>query len=161
MLEEYFSQVYIKFKLHFYKKIFSRFNSREASLSALETFSVEAIHALGSPTVNEFAQYTRISQQNAAYKVQRLIAKGYIVKVRSKRDKRSYHLQVTDKFKKYYGLNYEYITTVMNRIRRRFTIEEIAMFERMLRIISQELMPEVDEKVTVGQSVRRTFNSNK
>ena len=76
MLKDAFFNVYTKFKLHFYQEIFSRFQDREASLTTVETFCMEAIQALGSPTVNEFATFMRISPPNAAYKVNSLIKKG-------------------------------------------------------------------------------------
>ena len=69
MLKDAFFNVYTKFKLHFYQEIFSRFQDREASLTTVETFCMEAIQALGSPTVNEFATFMRISPPNAAYTV--------------------------------------------------------------------------------------------
>ena len=53
MLEQAFNSVYSKFKLHFYQEIFRRFQDREASLTTVETFCMESIQALGSPTVNE------------------------------------------------------------------------------------------------------------
>ena len=80
MLEESFSQVYTKFKLHFYQEIFSRFQNREASLTAVETFCMEIILALKEPTINEFASFVHISSPNAAYKVNNLIQKGYVEK---------------------------------------------------------------------------------
>ena len=36
MLDQAFGQVYTKFKLHFYKQIFSRFEDREATLTTVE-----------------------------------------------------------------------------------------------------------------------------
>ena len=60
-LEQSFDEVYTKFKLHFYQEIFQRFQTREASLTTVETFCMESIKALGSPTVNEFATFMRIS----------------------------------------------------------------------------------------------------
>ena len=69
MLDESFDRVYTKFKLHFYRSIFSRFQDREASLTTVETFCVEIINALGHPTVNEFSSFVNISPPNAAYKV--------------------------------------------------------------------------------------------
>ena len=143
MMEYAFSEIYTKFKLQFYRKIFSRFQEREASLSAVETFCVEVIFALGRPTINEFATFTQISAPNAAYKVNSLIKKGYIRKVQSLADKREFHLEVTEKFLNYYGISYDYIATVMARIRERFTPQEILQFEKMLQVISDELMPEV------------------
>ena len=115
MLRDAFFTVYTKFKLHFYKEIFQRFQSREASLTTVETFSMETIMALGKPTVNEFASFMCISSPNAAYKVNSLIRKGYLRKVQSE----------------------------MERVARRFTPEECGRLEAMLEIVSHELMPEV------------------
>jgi len=135
--------VYIKFKLQFYKRAFGRFESREASLTAVETFCVEVIHALGEPTVNEFAKFVNISQANAAYKVQSLIEKKYVRKVRSENDKREYHLCVTEKFHDYNRMSTDYIDTVVERVRARFDPAEVEIFENMLRVIDSELMPEI------------------
>lgn len=143
MLERSFTEVYIKFKLSFYQKIFKRFETREASLTAVETFCVEVIHALGKPTINEFAQFVMISQANAAYKIQSLIKKGYLIKEQSREDRREYNLIVTDKFFQYYGLSLEYADEVMKRARQRFTPNEIKTFEYILETISNELMPEI------------------
>lgn len=143
MLKHAFFNVYTKFKLHFYQEIFQRFQSREASLTTVETFCVETIQALGSPTVNEFATFMRISPPNAAYKVNSLVKKGYIRKVQSNQDRREYHLQVTQKYIDYYNVSTSYMVEVMDRIARRFTAEECAKLEDMLTIVSQELMPEV------------------
>ena len=129
MLKDAFFNVYTKFKLHFYQEIFSRFQDREASLTTVETFCMEAIQALGSPTVNEFATFMRISPPNAAYKVNSLIKKGYIRKVQSSDD---------------YNISTAYMTAVMNRITQRFTPAECAKLEEMLTIISRELMAEVE-----------------
>ena len=49
MLDQTFGQVYTKFKLHFYKQIFSRFEDREATLTTVESFCMEVIMALGEP----------------------------------------------------------------------------------------------------------------
>lgn len=143
MLKYAFFNVYTKFKLHFYKEIFQRFQSREASLTTVETFCVETIQALGRPTVNEFATFMRISPPNAAYKVNSLVKKGYIRKVQSSQDRREFHLEVTQKYIDYYNISTSYIVEVMDRITRRFTPEECAKLERMLDIVSHELMPEV------------------
>ena len=57
MFEQVLNEVYHKFKMQFYQKVFTRFEDREASLTTVETFCVETIYALGSPTVNEFASF--------------------------------------------------------------------------------------------------------
>ena len=143
MLKDAFFTVYTKFKLHFYQEIFRRFQSREASLTTMETFCMESIQALGSPTVNEFATFMCISTPNAAYKVNSLVEKGYIRKIRSERDRREYHLEVTQKYIDYYNISTSYMAEVMDRILARFSPEECAKLEEMLEVVSQELMPEV------------------
>lgn len=144
MLKDAFFTVYTKFKLHFYKEIFQRFQSREASLTTVETFCMETIMALDNPTVNEFASFMCISPPNAAYKVNSLIKKGYINKVQSETDRREYHLQVTQKYIDYNNISSAYRETVMDRISQRFTEEECRKLEEMLVIISEELMPEIE-----------------
>ena len=144
VLEDSFDRIYTKFKLHFYQAVFSRFQTREASLTAVETFCMEIIRALDEPTINEFASFANLSSPNAAYKVNSLIRKGYVEKVQSPSDRREYHLRPTQKFHDYYNLSSAYIQEVMNRVRERFTPEEVAQMDRVLRIVGQELMPEVD-----------------
>ena len=143
MLDQAFAEVYTKFKLHFYRQVFGRFQIREAGMTTVETFCMEIIQALGEPTVNEFASFVQISAPNAAYKVNSLIQKGYLQKIRSQDDRREYHLKPTEKYIEYYNISYNYLSTVMERIRDRFSPEESAQLERMLRIVSDELMEEI------------------
>ena len=143
MLEKAFNSVYSKFKLHFYQEILRRFQDREASLTTVETFCMEYIHALGRPTINEFANFMHISPPNAAYKVNSLVKKGYVRKVQSPSDRREYHLEPTQKYIDYYNSSSGYIKTVMDRVTARFTPEECVRLEEMLQIVSRELMPEV------------------
>ena len=144
MLKESFAQIYTKFKLHFYRQVFSSsLQNREATLTTVETFCMEIIYAMGHPTINEFASFIEISSPNAAYKVNSLIQKGYLKKVRSENDRREYHLYPTQKYLDYYNLSYSYLNTVMDRIPQRFSPEQIAQLSRMLDTICDELMPEI------------------
>ena len=117
VLEESFDRIYTKFKLHFYQAVFSKFQTREASLTAVETFCMEIIRALDEPTINEFASFANLSSPNAAYKVNSLIRKGYVEKVQSPNDRREYHLRPTQKFHDYYNLSSTYVQEVMDRVR--------------------------------------------
>lgn len=146
MLQENFCKVYDKFKLHFYRKVFELVRERDGSLSAMEAFSLEVIKMLGTPTVGQFADFLNISQSNATYKVNNLIKKGYLERQNSQLDRREYHLVLSEKFYNYIGLLSSYESTVTERITRRFSPEEVALFDRMLQIISDELMPECDSK---------------
>lgn len=143
MLEEVFTEVYNKFKLHFYKKLFERLDDRETSLTTVETFCMETIYAMEEPTVNEFASFLGISTPNAAYKVNSLVKKGYIEKIQSEDDKREFHLKPTKKYVDYYDISNAYRSKVMERAASRFTEEELEKLEEMLSIISEELMKEV------------------
>ncbi len=143
MLQDAFSKVYMKFKLHFYQKVFERLQDREASLTTVETFCMEIIYALDKPTVAEFANITNISSPNAAYKVNSLVKKGYLKRVQSEHDKREFHLEVTEKYLNYYNISYNYMETVMKRIEERFAPEEIQTLIKVLQIMDEELMPEI------------------
>lgn len=143
MLDQAFEQVYTKFKLHFYKQVFNRFATREATLTTVESFCMEVIMALGSPTIAEFSNMMNLSTPNAAYKINNLVKKGYVKKVQSETDKREYHLYPTRKYIDYYNISYAYLQKVVDRAKQRFSVEELQNLERMLRIVSEELMPEI------------------
>lgn len=143
MLDEQFLQVYTKFKLHFYREVLDRFQSREASLTTVETFCMESIQALKEPTVNEFASFLHLSPPNAAYKINSLVKKGYLERVQSPEDRREYHLHVTQKYVDYYNISIAYVEEVAARIQRRFSPEKCAELEEMLAIVSAELMADV------------------
>ena len=134
----------MKFKVHFYREVFNQIHSRETSLSTAEVFCVEIIHSLHEPTVNEFANFINVSSPNAAYKVNSLIQKGYIIKEQSDTDKREYHLKLTDKYYDYLNLSQAYISKVSKRIEERFNDEELEILDRVLDITSHELMSEID-----------------
>ena len=143
MLEDNFANVYTKFKMSLYSKVFNQDVKAEDALTAIEVLCVELIYALGRPTINEFATFAQLSAPNAAYKVNSLVKKGYVNKTQSEKDKREYHLEVTDKYMKTYGVTYDYIGTVMKRIRERFSPEEVEELEEILGVLDKELMPEV------------------
>ena len=144
MLERNFGRVYNKFKLHLYSQILRDVDdSEDEILSVQEVVYLEIITALRHPTVNDFAHFAKLSGPNAAYRVNRLIRKGYIQKIQSTRDKREYHLIPTPKYKKNYGSALNYINVVSDRMRERFSEEEIESFDKMLSTVGTELMPEM------------------
>ena len=137
------SEVYGKFRVHYYRDVFNRIQARELSLSAVEVYCVEIIKALNKPTINEFANFINISSPNATYKVNSLIQKGYVVKVQSETDKREYYLDVTEKFYKYWNLSEKYLDIDEKRLEENLTAEEFETFNSILKKISNEMMPEV------------------
>lgn len=145
MIYEAFNNVYLKFKMHFYKEVFKKWQDREASLTTVETFCMEIIYALKRPTVSEFAEFANLSSANAADKVNNLIRKGYLNKVQSEEDKRIYYLEVTPKYIDYYNISYQYLKVVMDRVSQKFTPDELKTMEKILKVMDEELMPEGSE----------------
>ena len=145
MLDKSFTEVYDKFKLQFYRKVFELVRERDGSLSAMEAFSLEVIKMLGQPTVGQFAEFLNISQSNATYKVNSLIKKGYLERENSQTDRREYHLVLSETFYSYIGLISSYENVVMERIKARFSPEDVEKFDRMLSVIANELMPECEK----------------
>ena len=144
MIEQSFIEVYDKFKLQFYRRVFDQVRERDGSLSAMEAFSLEVIFMLDKPTVGQFADFLKISQSNATYKVNSLMKKGYLERLNSTTDRREYHLILSEKFYRYRALMSTYEHTVMERIEQRIPPEDVQKFDEILQIMSNELMPECD-----------------
>ncbi len=140
MLEEEFERLYLKFRTIYFRKLFDEIKEKTSDLTASEALSVEVIYLLNHPTVREFADFLNISQPNATYKVNSLLKNGYIKKSVSLEDKREYHLEVTDKFLGYYGLNDSYIGEVMKKIREKFSKDEVHLLESMIARIVDDIM---------------------
>ena len=140
MLKDNFINVYDKFKLRFYRSVFELVRERDGSLSAMEAFSLEVIKMLDNPTVGQFADFLNISQSNATYKVNNLIKKGYLERQNSTNDRREYHLVLSEKYHNYMDLFTAYQHTVVERIEKRLSPEDLQKFDEILKVISDELM---------------------
>jgi DNA-binding MarR family transcriptional regulator len=140
MLENEFEKLYFKFRNHYCKTLFSSVNEKVESLTPTDSYCMEVIFLLNRPTVRKFADYVNISQPNATYRINNLISKGYLRKVPSETDKREFYLEVTDKFMEYYRENLSFNTILMNGIREKFSKEEVALLEKMIKKIVDEIM---------------------
>lgn len=145
MLDERFNEVYDKFKLNLYKNMFANLQDREATLTATETFTIEVIHALNRPKVSEVTEFLEISHPNIAYKIAQLVKKGYLRKIQSEEDRREFYLECTDKFFAYHDMKTSYVHTVLERLKERVDESDIEVLEKVLGIMSDELMPEVTD----------------
>ena len=144
MIEKSFNDVFDRFKFQFFRRIFDQVRERDGSLTAMEAFSLEIIDLLHAPTIGQFVDFLNISQSNATYKVNSLMRKGYLVRQNSETDRREYHLILSEKFYQYMSLLTSYEDTVMARMKERFSTEELEAFEKILRVMADELMPECD-----------------
>lgn len=142
MIEKNFTDIFSKFELQFFRKIFDLVRERDGTLSAMEAFSLEIIRMLDTPTVGQFADFLKISQSNATYKVNSLIRKGYLERQNSSTDRREYHLVLSEKYYTYENLLTSYEHRVIGRIEDRFEEEDLEKFDEILGVISRELMPE-------------------
>lgn len=143
MLEKSFSRLYRKFKLQLYARVLGGSQDQEnVALNPQEVLSMEIIVALHRPTVAEFAKFAKLSAPNAAYRVNRLVDKGFLVRKQSTKDKREFHLKPTKRYREMYGSLFDYIGTVSDRVRERFPEEDVEKLDEMLSVIVDELMPE-------------------
>lgn len=151
-LERHFSTMYDKFKLMLYDRALKeRGSSMPGDLSLQEVIYMEIIIALGAPSVAEFSRYAKLSAPNTAYRLNRLEEKGYIRRMRNDRDKREFRIEATNRYRDEYGVIFDYIHLVCDRIEERFAPEEVDKFREMLGIISDELMPEAGSQLTERQ----------
>ncbi|AQR78343.1 MarR family transcriptional regulator [Paenibacillus larvae] len=140
MLNDLFEDFYMKLTMSFYKNASQNQTVDIENISAVEMSCLEVVYFLKNPTYSELAEFLNISQPNATYRINKLIKKGYLEKFNDKKDKRVYYLQVTDKFMKYYCLNDNYINNVIANLKKRCTADELQQFEKMLKILTKEVM---------------------
>lgn len=119
-------------KLTTYKAMFGGIKEKTGSLSATEAFSADIINILGEPTVTEFADSIGISQPNATYKVNCLVAKGYLEKTVNSSDRREIHLKTSDKFSGYYKEDMKSIEQALETVRGKYTRQELETAESFL-----------------------------
>ena len=148
-LERHFNTMYDKFKLMLYDRALKeRGRSMPGDLSLQEVIYMEIIIALGAPTVAEFSRYSKLSAPNTAYRLNKLEEKGYIIRTRSDQAKREFRIEPTSRYREEYGIIFDYIHLVCDRIEERFSPEEVDKFREMLGIINEELMPEAGSQLS-------------
>ena len=126
------TKCYEQFRLITYRSMFRLLRERDSSLSAAEAFAVDVIYLLKQPTIKQFADCLGISQPNATYKVNHLIQKGYVTKSPSQEDRRESHLQVTEKYLRYWQEGNDALAQGLQRLKERFSPEEQALFANMI-----------------------------
>lgn len=144
MLRDKFVRFYKRLRLMHYRELFGRIREKDGSLSATEAFAVDVIYLLGSPTLTQLAETLGVSQPNATYKVNNLVAKGYVRKSVSDGDRRECRVTVCDKFFKYYDTHSGFLDEVMASLEARFTPQELETFGRVLDAIGS-LRPPAEE----------------
>ena len=126
MLSQEILDLYKKSRLMTYRAMFGRIREKTGSLSATEAYAVDVIYLLGSPTITQLAETLGISQPNATYKVNNLVAKGYACKTISEDDKRECRVTVGERFYKYYGNSTRFIDNAVDALREDYSEDELA-----------------------------------
>lgn len=139
MLTDQLKDFYRKLRLVHYRELFGRIRERDGSLSATEAFAVDVVYLLGNPTVSALADALGISQPNATYKINNLSAKGYVVRTASEEDKRECHVSVGKRFYRYYDTSCDFLTKAADKLRERFSDEELATFEKVLGALDEAI----------------------
>lgn len=126
-----YDKLYEAYCMEFYRYIFDAIEEEE-ELSPLEAITLEVINLLDKPTIAYLADFLGISKPNATYKVSCLVEKGYIERLRSKEDKREYHLIPTSKFYDYYKARKNYPDMIRDYVVEGFSNEEIEVAEKLV-----------------------------
>ena len=137
MLTDEIINLYNRFRLMTYRALFGRIRERDGSLSATEAYTVDVIFLLENPTITQLAETLGISQPNATYKVNNLVAKGYVQKSVSEDDKREIRLRVSDRFYRYYGDLDHFADEAARVLGDEYSPDELELFQRMLRTLSR------------------------
>lgn len=138
MLQQTLQRLYRQFRLNSYRRIFGSVHERSGSLSATEAFSADVIQLLGTPTLSQFAQCLGISQPNATYKINNLVAKGYVEKIPSPNDRREVLLQPGKKLRWYRDSGEGSFERVVEKLKKKFTSEELDLTARVLTTLMNE-----------------------
>ena len=133
------TELYKRFRLMTYRKLFGRIRENDGSLSATEAYTVDVIYLLGTPTVSQLADTLGISQPNATYKVNNLVAKGYVTKTVSEGDKRETRLQVCDRFYKYYGDLDHFTDKAVEALENEYSPQALQLFTQMLHSLTKHV----------------------
>lgn len=142
MLLKSIMALYQHLRLDSYRRMFGAIREKNGSLSATEAFSADVIYLLGNPTLQQFARAIGISQPNATYKVNALVAKGYICKQTPEHDRREVRLTTGEKFRTYFQENSQSLTRAVSRLRRKFTDEQLALTASVVDTLLHEMEQE-------------------
>ncbi len=92
---------------------------------------LEAIHRLGNPTFTELKDYLNVTKASVTSIIDRLIKTGYVIKIRSAEDSRSYHLHLTAKAQRLMTAEHEALTKLVAEIKKHVNEDETEQLNRI------------------------------
>jgi len=132
MLDDSVVRLFHKFRLDSYQQLFRVIREKDGSLSATEAFSADIINLLGRPTVTQFAEAIGISQPNATYKINNLVAKGYVNKIVPDTDRREVRLETAEKFTRYFTEDRKTLGEAVGALGKQYSQDEIELAARVI-----------------------------
>ncbi|WP_020529549.1 MarR family winged helix-turn-helix transcriptional regulator [Flexithrix dorotheae] len=110
-----------------------------SKLTINQYYYLDLIDRLGKPTFTELAEALQITKPSVSAIVNKLVDKGYIIKVQSEDDQRSYNLHVTDKGKTIIEAENKIYRAFALHIRTTLNEEELTSFSNILEKILKNL----------------------
>lgn len=134
-----------KTKLHFYRSVFREFEDSDRPLSIEESMLLEVIDYLDRPSINDLVNFLHISQPNISYKVNVLVKKGYVRKVKSNKDQRFLHVVLTEDYLSYKQKKNEFTKDAMTRAEEKLNQKEIENLYHSLYLVDGVLGEKLEE----------------
>lgn len=134
-----------KTKLHFYRSVFREFEDSDRPLSIEESMLLEVIDYLDRPSINDLVNFLHISQPNMSYKVNVLVKKGYVRKVKNNKDQRFLHVVLTEDYLSYKQKKNEFTKDAMTRAEEKLNQKEIENLYHSLYLFDGVLGEKLEE----------------
>lgn len=134
-----------KTKLHFYRSVFREFEDSDRPLSIQESMLLEVIDYLDRPSINDLVNFLHISQPNMSYKVNVLVKKGYVRKVKNNKDQRFLHVVLTEDYLSYKQKKNEFTKDAMTRAEEKLNQKEIENLYHSLYLVDGVLGEKLEE----------------
>ncbi|MHC9533280.1 MarR family winged helix-turn-helix transcriptional regulator [Dellaglioa sp. BT-FLS60] len=102
-------------------------------LGTIDTYYLNAIEQLKSPTIGRVSTLLNQSTPNTNYHLKKLITLGLVTKKADISDKRVIHLFVTDKYKELTTVNSDFWNQLESKLETQVTGKDLATFRRVLK----------------------------
>ena len=108
-----------------------------AKLTINQLQYIDAIHALGEPTITEIAEKLKITKASVTVGINKLIQSGYVRKYQSNLDRRVFHVCLTDPAQELIQARYQALLNYGEFLRTALSDEEAQQFQMTLSKIVQ------------------------
>ncbi len=108
-----------------------------AGLTISQAQYIDAIHALGQPTITDIANRLHLTKASVTAGVNKLAAMGYVVKRQSSEDRRVQHVRLTKQAERLMRIKGQALKEYEAFIRSALSAEEARQFESILSKLIQ------------------------